>query len=163
MRRVALVLAAVALALLLALSGVAFAQQEGTTTSPSAPAHTEESSGQLRVEKPGSGNPGPLSPAQKLAVSQGYLVPNQGAYGQAKIEAQRKAASMSGTATPPAVAEKPTTLRSWEGIRYTTVASCDSTEAIGCTRYIELINVKSAICDRTSTTPIWTGKPNELR
>ena len=163
MRREALVLAAVALALLLALGGVAFAQQEGTTTSPSATAQTEESGGQLRVEKPGSGNPGPLSPAQKLAVSQGHLVPNQGAYEQAKIEAQQKAARISGAATSAAaVAEKPTTFRSWEGIRDPRGAPSDSTGAIGPTRYIELINVRYAIYDRTSNTPIDTGELNEL-
>jgi hypothetical protein len=70
MRRVVLVLTAITLAIVLALGGVAFAQQERTTTSSNTTG-TEESGAQLRVEKPGGGDPGPLSPPQKRAISQG--------------------------------------------------------------------------------------------
>ena len=80
-------LAALVMAVL-ALGGVALAHQEGTTVLPSPTAQTQGSAKQLRVEKPGSGNPGPLSATQKLAMKQGYLVPDQDAYERAKAAAQ---------------------------------------------------------------------------
>jgi hypothetical protein len=151
---------------LLALSGLASAQQAGTTTSPSATAQTEGPDEQLRVENPGGGNPGPLSPAQKLAISQGYLVPDQEAYEQAKAEAQQKAERLAADErpAPPAVAqvEDPEAFRSWQGLRDLRVGPSDSTGAIGPTRYIELINIKYAIYNRTSNRPIDTGELNEL-
>ena len=76
---------------ILALGGAALAKQEGTTVFPSATAQTQGSEKQLQVEKPGSGNLGPLSATQKLAIKQGYLVPDQHAYEQAKAAAQRPA------------------------------------------------------------------------
>ena len=76
---------------ILALGGAALAQQEGTTVFPSATAQNQGSGQQLRVEKPGRGNPGPLSATQKLAIKQGYLVPDQDAYERAKAGAQRLA------------------------------------------------------------------------
>src|SRR5215217_8191159 len=100
---------------ILALGGAALAQQEATTVFPSATAQkTQGSAKQLRVEKPGSGNPGPLSATQKLAIKQGYLVPDQQAYGRAKAEAQRLS-DTSVSAAPKAPAP-PETFRSWEGI-----------------------------------------------
>jgi hypothetical protein len=72
---------------ILALGGAALAQQGGTTLFPSPTAQIEGSDQKLRVEKPGSGNPGPLSPTQKLAMKQGYLVPDQDAYERAKARA----------------------------------------------------------------------------
>jgi hypothetical protein len=163
MRRVVLVLTAITLAILLALGGVAFAQQERTTTSSNT-AGTEESGAQLLVEKPGGGDPGPLSPPQKRAISQGYLVPDQEAYEQAKAEAAEKAEQLSAERAPaaPQATTSPQIFRSWEGIRDPRVAPSDSTGAIGPTRYIELINVKYAIYNRTSNTPIDTGELNEL-
>jgi hypothetical protein len=163
MRRVVLVLTAITLAILLALGGVALAQQERTTTSSNT-AGTEESGAQLRVEKPGGGDPGPLSPAQKQAISRGYLVPDQVAYEQAKAEAAAKAEKVSAEGAPADLqaTAAPQIFRSWEGIRDPRVAPSDSTGAIGPTRYVELINLRYAIYDRTSNTPIDTGELNEL-
>jgi hypothetical protein len=102
----------------LALGGAALAQQEGTTVFPSATAQTQGSAQQLRVEKPGSGNPGPLSATQKLAIKQGYLVPDQDAYERAKAAAQRLAGGGGGKPTYAAAqGADPETFRSWEGIR----------------------------------------------
>src|SRR5829696_2125075 len=149
---------------ILALGGTAFAHQEGTSVFPSATAQkTQDSDQQLRVEKPGSGNPGPLSATQKLAMKQGYLVPDQDAYERAKAAAQRHAAGGGKTTYAAAQGAVPETFRSWEGIRNRKGGTpSDSTGAIGPTRYIELINVRYAIYDRTSNRPLNTGTLNEL-
>lgn len=148
---------------MLALGGAALAHQEGTTVFPSATAQTQGSAQQLRVAKPGSGNPGPLSPTQKLAMKQGYLVPDQDAYERAKAGAQRLAGGGGKTTYAAAQSADPETFRSWEGIRNRKGGTpSDSTGAIGPTRYIELINIRYAIYDRTSNRPINTGKLNEL-
>ena len=148
---------------ILALGGAALAHQEGTTVLPSATAQNQGSAQQLRVEKPGSGNPGPLSATQKLAIKQGYLVPDQQAYERAKARAQRLAGGGGKTTSAAAQGADPETFRSWEGIRNRKGGTpSDSTGAIGPTRYIELINVRYAIYDRTSDRPIGTGTLNEL-
>src|SRR5215218_5447621 len=117
---------------ILALGGAALAHQEGTTVFPSATSQTEGSSHQLRVEKPGSGNPGPLSPTQKLAMKQGYLVPDQDAYERAKAAAQRLAGGGGKTTYAAAQGAVPETFRSWEGIRNRKGGTpSDSTGAIG--------------------------------
>src|SRR5918999_3131800 len=149
---------------ILALGGAALARQEGTTGFPSATAQkTQGSEEQLQVEKPGSGKPGPLSATQKLAIKQGYLVPDQDAYEQAKARAQRLAGGGGKTTYAAAQGVDPETFRSWEGIRNKKGGTpSDSTGAIGPTRYIELINVRYAIYGRTSDRPIGTGTLNEL-
>src|SRR5215213_4331654 len=148
---------------ILALGGAALAHQVGTTVFPSATAQTQGSAKQLRVEKPGSGNPGPLSATQKLAIKQGYLVPDQDAYERAKARAQRLAGGGGKTTYAATQGADPETFRSWEGIRNRKGGTpSDSTGAIGPTRYIELINVRYAIYGRTSDRPIGTGTLNEL-
>src|SRR5919107_4815434 len=102
---------------ILALGGAALAQQEGTTVFPSATAQTQGSGQQLRVDKPGGGKPGPLSATQKLAIKQGYLVPDQDAYERAKAGAQRFAGGGGKTTYAAAQGSDPETFRSWEGIR----------------------------------------------
>jgi len=148
---------------IVALGGTALAHQEGTTLFPSATSQTQNSAQQLRVEKPGSGNSGPLSATQKLAIKQGYLVPDQDAYERAKAGAQRLAGGGGKTTYAAAQGADPETFRSWEGIRNRKGGTpSDSTGAIGPTRYIELINVRYAIYDRTSNRPLNTGTLNEL-
>jgi hypothetical protein len=161
MRRVVLVLGTMALAILVA-SGVAQAIMNGEPDrGPTA--QRQGSVQKLRVEKPGSGNPGPLSATQKLAIKQGYLVPNQDAYERAKASAQRLAGGGGRKLTYAAAqGADPETFRSWEGIRDPRPTPSDSTGAIGPTRYIELINIRYAIYDRTSNRPIGTGTLNEL-
>jgi hypothetical protein len=154
-------LAALVVAILV-LGGAALAQQEGTSVFPSATAQAEGSGQQLRVEKPGSGNPGPLSHTQKLAIKQGYLVPDQDAYDRAKAGARRFAGGGGRTTYAAAQGADPVTFRSWEGIRAPRSTPSDSTGAIGPTRYIELINRRYGIYGRTSNRPIGTGTLNEL-
>jgi hypothetical protein len=95
-------------------------------------------------------------------MKQGYLVPDQQAYERAKAEAQRLSGGGGKTTYAAAQGSDPETFRSWEGIRDPRPAPSDSTGAIGPTRYIELINVRYAIYDRTSNRPIGTGTLNEL-
>src|SRR5215212_1710435 len=102
---------------ILTLGGAALAQQEGTTVFPSPTAQAQGSDQQLRVERPGSGRPGPLSATQKLAIKQGYLVPDQDAYERAKAGAQRFAGGGGKTTYAAAQGADPETFRSWEGIR----------------------------------------------
>src|SRR5215208_8065398 len=148
---------------IVALGGAALAQQVGTPLFPSPPTQTPGFDQQLRVEKPGSGNPGPSSATQKLAIKQGYLVPDQDAYERAKARAQRLAGGGGKPTYAAAQGADPETFRSWEGIRNRKGGTpSDSTGAIGPTRYIELINVRYAIYDRTSNRPIGTGTLNEL-
>src|SRR5918997_172036 len=144
---------------ILALGGAALAHQEGTTVLPSATAQkTQGSAKQLRVEKPGSGNPGPLSATQKLAIKQGYLVPDQDAYERAKSRAQRLAEGGGKTTYAAAQGADPETFRSWEGIRNRKGGTpSDSTGAIGPTRYINLNTDRYAISARTSARPTGTG------
>jgi hypothetical protein len=117
---------------------------------------------ELRVTNPGTGDPGPLSPVQKRAISEGYLVPNPPAIANDKAAANARAASggASSAAAPPQQA--PTAFRSWEGVLDTSSAPSDSTGAIGTKRYIELVNRQFAIYNRTSNTPISTGTLNSL-
>jgi hypothetical protein len=122
---------------------------------------------ELKVDKPGTGRPGSLNATQRRAMSQGYLVPDQSAYERLKSrananEGQSSGEDTSGESTSSAAAQAPQTVRSWEGVNDPNVGPSDSTGAIGTDRYIELVNEKFAIYDRTSDTPISTGSLQSL-
>ncbi len=92
---------------------------------------------------------------------QGYLVPDQAAYERAK---QRAAATMSSpaaeaqtSALAPGAAAHPTKLRSWKGAHDPTITPSDSTGAIGISRYVELVNTRFAIYDRSNNSPLAVG------
>jgi hypothetical protein len=162
-RRTVLAIVAALAAAVLVLGGVAFAQEDEPTARAFAEAPIAGTDGQLRVEKPGVGDTGPLSAAQKQALSQGYLVPDEEAYKRAKAEAAERAERFSAQDAPAvAQVEDPQTFRSWEGLRDRRASPSDSTGAIGPSRYIELINLKYGIYDRSGNTPIDTGDLNEL-
>jgi hypothetical protein len=120
-----------------------------------------------RGERTG-GTAGNLSATQKRAMNQGYLVPDQAAYGRAKARAAQEAASRAreagrkapSSSAPSALA--PSSFRSWQGPNDTTTAPSDSTGAIGPSRYVELVNSKYAVYNRTSNTPIVQGTLNDL-
>lgn len=116
----------------------------------------------LSMEKVGPGEVGPLSPAQQRAISQGYLVPDQGAYERAKAAANENAGRISGGESQAAPAAEPQVFRSWRGIRDTRLSPSDSTGAIGPGRYMELVNSQFAIYNRTENVPLSTGTLNEL-
>lgn len=125
----------------------------------SAPAQT---GGELRVEEPGVGTPGPLSPVQERAISQGYLVPDQAAYERKKAEADARAEQLAGEDRSGARGRAPSTVRSFEGVRDPDVGPSDSTGAIGPGRYVELVNQKFAIYNRKSDKLIAQGSLKEL-
>lgn len=133
------------------------------TIARTAPAEPGRSAHQeLRVTKPGSGDPGPLSAVQKRAIKQGPLIPNEAAYERDKAAANARAVSGGEPASVAPSKQVPTSFRTWEGINDPTGAPSDSTGAIGPTRYVEMINRKVAIYSRTSNTPISTATLNSL-
>ena len=117
------------------------------------------------LDDPGEGTPGPLSAAQKKAVfEQGYLVPDQSAYDQAKNEAAAKAEQPSSEKSSLSVGtQAPQTTSGSEGVFSTCCGPSDSTGAVGTSRYIELVNVNFGIYDTTDLgTPLNTGSLNDL-
>jgi hypothetical protein len=85
-------------------------------------------------------------------------VPNPSAYAAQKAAANAAAARLAMRPPVPGTAVlAPSLVRNWAGQRDTTVAPSDSTGAIGTTRYIELVNSKVAIYNRTSNTPTASG------
>jgi hypothetical protein len=92
---------------------------------------------------PAAGN-GAVSPAAPQALSGDYLVPDV-----ASLE-------------PTSDALAPTSPRGWLGIWDPNSAPSDSTSAVGATRYVELVNRKYAIYDKTSNAPLHAGTLNTL-
>jgi hypothetical protein len=109
-------------------------------------------------------NRGTLSVAARRAIHRGYLVPNQARYDRQKARSTRRAESREALTAPVSGPLAPSIVsgRSWQGINSTNVAPPDETSAVGTTRYIELVNVKFAIYNKTSNSPISTGSINSL-
>jgi hypothetical protein len=96
----------------------------------------------------------------RLKQRQGYLVPDQAAYERAKAEADARAGAPVSSAGPRPLA--PATFRSWEGQRDTSGGPSDSTGAVGTTRYVELVNSKYGIYNRTSNSALASGTLMQL-
>jgi hypothetical protein len=114
----------------------------------------------LAAAKPAS--QGRLGPAARQLRRQGFLVPDQAGYERAKARAARRA-----PLSPAAGAELfaplvPTTSTSFAGVRDSSVGPPDTTGAVGNTRFIETVNNKFAIYNKTSTTALSTGSLNSL-
>lgn len=152
---------------LLALLAIAIAGALAVVVVIAAPtsAQAERSASDQRIVKAGAVDPdrGPLSAVQKRALSQGYLVPDQAAYERDKAEAAEKAQRRSGEPSSTASGSKaPASIRTWEGVSDPSFSPPDSTGAIGTTRYVELVNSKFAIYNRTSNVPLSSGTLNTL-
>ena len=107
--------------------------------------------------------PGPISPAAKRAITQGYLVPHQARYERQKARVTRRNDAGHALASPTSTGPlAPSTIRSWIGINNPNDAPPDETSAVGTTRYIELVNADFAIYNKTSNTPVGTGTLNSL-
>jgi hypothetical protein len=109
----------------------------------------------LRVNHPA---PAGLVPRTARAVP--LRAPDPAVYAAQKAAANAAAALRAGRPPPPgraAAVLAPALARNWAGQRDTTVAPSDSTGAIGTTRYIELVNAKAAVYNRTSNTPTAAG------
>lgn len=99
---------------------------------------------------------------QRRALRQGYLVPNQRVYKAQKAAAARRAGRRAASPARRVGSLAPVTGRSWEGIKDPSSTPSDSTGAIGTQRYIETVNSKVAIYNRTSNTPLSTSTLNSL-
>ena len=104
------VLLTVVAAVLLACSGVVLAQStesdsssEKTSSDSTQNMQAYEKAKSLQLGSPGSGQPGPLSAAQKRTMAQGYLVPDQAAYEKAKAEANAKAEKQLSSENPSSI------------------------------------------------------------
>jgi hypothetical protein len=91
-----------------------------------------------------------MSPAGRELLARGYLVPHPAAYDRAKLAA----AGMGGAPSRSrphvrASAAVPTLVRSWKGVFDQRTTPSDSTGAIGPKRYVEMVNTKFGIYDRT--------------
>ena len=102
----------------------------------------------LRLTAASGGGDGTLGPAAARALDQGYLVPDQAAYEQAKVAAAARVGARSGEADT-LTTSAPSTLLTWKGLSAAGHSPSDSTGAIGTTRYIENVNSKVGIYDRT--------------
>jgi hypothetical protein len=101
------------------------------------------------LEVAAGGGDGTLGPAAARALRDGYLVPNQAAYEEAKMAAARSV-GLPATYAPRSAAA-PSAGVTWKGLSNAGVTPSDSTGAIGTTRYIETVNAKVGIYDRTET------------
>ena len=101
--------------------------------------------------------PHPASPGEPTAagselLSQGYLVPDQAQY--LSQQAAAAGASPSGAdATAPATGLTARAATKWGGLNQAHLAPSDSTGAAGPARYIELVNAKYGIYNRTVSPP----------
>lgn len=103
-------------------------------------------------------HPAPAGVIPRTARAVPLRVPNPAVYATQKAAANAAAARRAGQPAPRAPAVlAPALVRNWAGQRDTTVAPSDSTGAIGITRYIELVNAKTAVFTRTSNTPTAAG------
>jgi hypothetical protein len=109
-------------------------------------------------------NAGTVGPAARRALHRGYLVPHQPRYDRQKARITRRAtarealsAPLTGLRAPHLVAGK-----SWQGINDPRSTPPDETGAVGTTRYIELVNSRFAIYNKTSNSPIGGGTLNQL-
>jgi len=105
---------------------------------------------------------GTVGTAAQRAMTQGYLVPNQTRYDRQKARASRQAAAKDALNAPVNGALAPVKNRAWAGINDVNSAPPDETSAVGTGRYIELVNSKFAIYNKTSNTPISTGSINSM-
>jgi hypothetical protein len=107
-------------------------------------------------------NAGTLGPAARHALHRGYLVPNQARYNRQKARITRRAEARNALTRPVDGALAPTKIRQWAGINDVNSTPPDETSAVGTQRYIELVNSKFAIYNKTGNTPIGTGTLNAL-
>ena len=114
------------------------------------------------VRKADIPNRGTVGTAAQRAMRQGYLVPNQARYERQKTRAVRHASAKDALTAPVNGALAPVNNRAWAGINDTNSAPPDETSAVGTGRYIELVNSKFAIYNKTANAPISAGSINSM-
>ena len=145
-----------------AASVMVFAPSLATASSAEFPHLKIMSAKQAREMARRDPNAGTLGPAARHAMHRGYLVPNQARYNRQKARITRRAEARNALTRPVDGALAPTKVRQWAGINDTNSTPPDETSAVGTQRYIELVNSKFAIYNKTGNTPIGTGTLNAL-
>lgn len=146
------------LAAALALAASAVLVSAGTAAAGTAPQAHHAPALAVHASRP---VPAGITPRAAAAVP--LRVPDPAAYAAQKAAANAAAAQLAGRhSTAGARVLAPTIARNWAGQRDTTTAPSDSTGGIGTTRYIELVNAKAAIYNRTSNTPTASGSLLQL-
>ncbi len=118
--------------------------------------------GHLTLSSKAPRGDGTMSQAAALAITRGYLASNEAAYRRAKAAANAQAATRVGARRAPAAALAPVQVSGFDGSVDPNSAPSDSTSNVGSTRFIELVNTKIAIYNKTSTVPLSTGTLNDL-
>src|SRR3954451_3652597 len=114
---------------------------------------------------PSPASDGTISPAARRALRQGYLVPNQHAYENQKRAAAKAAPTHPFSLTAPFSTPAqlaPSINRSWSGQASPGFAPSDSTGAAGNSNFIQLVNSKFAIYNKSNSAPLSTGSLNTL-
>ena len=117
------------------------------TASSGADSSPEGSARELQIEAAEGGPQGPLSVAAKRAIEHGPLPADEVALERAKA----RAAARAGVARAPSASRtpRPTTLIGANGLMDDSRTPSDSTGAIGTQRYVETVNSKVGIYDRS--------------
>jgi hypothetical protein len=100
-------------------------------------------------------HPGPLGAAAKTALRRGYLPYDATSLARQKARAQAPAGSS--TVSPGSPTRAPVVNRSFQGITDSCGTPPDTVSAVGTGRFIELVNCKFGLYDKTSNTPLATG------
>jgi hypothetical protein len=148
------------LAAALALAASAVLVSAGAAAAGTAPQGGHSAAPMVRVS-----HAVPAGVTPRASSARPLRVPDRAAYAAQKAAANAAAARLAGrhpATTAVARVLAPTIVRNWAGQRDTTAAPSDSTGAIGTTRYIELVNAKAAIYNRTSNTPTASGSLLQL-
>jgi len=106
-------------------------------------------------------HPAPAHVAPRPVQGVPLRVPNPRVYAAQKAAANAAAARRASSASSPNSAAL-SLVRNWAGQKDTNAAPSDSTGAIGTTRYIELVNDRTGIYNRTSNTPTASGSLFDL-
>ncbi|MFL6182739.1 MAG: hypothetical protein ACJ73J_10575 [Actinomycetes bacterium] len=104
----------------------------------------------LQLAAASGGGDGTLGSAAARALDDGYLVPDEAEYAKAKAAAATRVSNPS-RQTDALGTTAPTALLASKGLSQAGHTPSDSTGAIGTTRYIETINSKVGIYDRTGS------------
>src|SRR4051812_32680507 len=105
--------------------------------------------------------PSDLTAAQRAALSGQVLVGDSTGYARAKAEAERTVGRRSAARPAASTQNAPTTVRNFQGQNDLNFAPSDSTASIGTQRFVQLVNTKVGIYDRTNT-PVATDTLSTL-
>ena len=105
---------------------------------------------------------GTIGKPAALAMRRGYLAENEAAYRRAKADANAKVANPARVERHAARGFAPVQNSGFDGLVDPNSAPSDSTGNVGSTRFIELVNSKIGIYNKTSPTPISTATLSDL-